>query len=138
MDRIVCWCTLALVVGACGQAGGDPADPATDDQFYALFFDEVLERGEAWWGYPAPVDYCVAIAPGEDDPSLDKSQDPSQAVLDSLESSNPDKAFHPVSSCSDSYPPRHPQDRLRVSCGLLRWKPRIGERCLADGLRRRI
>lgn len=109
MNRLITWWAMvALMLPGCAQKDGGPADPAGEEQFYALFFDEVMERGETWWGYPPPTSYCVAIAPGSMEPDLEHSRDPSQAVLDRLRRANGSKEFHSYSTCSGGYPFKAP------------------------------
>lgn len=94
---------VAVGLGGCDYSAGE-AGPPPEDAYYALYLAEVLELGERWWGYPPPSHYCVAIAPGSEEPDLDQSRDPTQMVLDSLGKLHPTKVFHPYSQCGPDYP----------------------------------
>lgn len=131
MNRWISSALLLLILTGCGQGDSGPAHPAADDQFYVLFFGEVTERGEEWWGYPPPESYCVAIAPGSTAPDVERSRDPVDEVLDGLRRKHRTRAFHPYSACTD-YPfnapggepagllwvaPLETTDRVTVSAG---------------------
>ncbi len=110
-ESVSAWLRLPVLVS------GDPVRSTRADAVHALILSELLERGEGWWGYPAPAEYCLAIASGHMLPSMAESRDPSRAVLDEVQRAHPGRTFHPASRCSSGgYPVRGPSGK---AAGLL-------------------
>lgn len=122
---------IGVLVAGCEGTGEGPEEPAGEDKFYTLYFDEVIELGEEWLGSSTPPShYCVAVARGVTESALDESRDPDEAVLETLSQSNSLKSFHAYSSCEGRSPLEAPTG---APAGLLWVTPLEGRERLSGG-----
>ena len=80
---------LAILVLGVSCASQGAVEAPDEDEYYALFMQEVLARSMRWLGdLPRPTDYCVAIAPGSSEPDLGAGREPSPDLLAKLNASS--------------------------------------------------
>jgi hypothetical protein len=110
MLRAISVVAASVILWTCTSAddAGAP-NPPSEDEFYAAFFEEVLERSLQWLGsIPAPGSYCVAIAPRADEVWASPGAAPGPPLLERLNASPDGITFHSILDCVQGDRPGSP------------------------------